>query len=90
MKVLKFYSNTCGPCKVLERNLKEAGIEYEDIDVMDPGIIDELDDDVDLLEYYHIKAVPTLVIIDARGNEIKRNVGILPVDKLKEFCNETN
>ena len=89
MKILKFYSNTCGPCKVLERNLKEAGIEYEDIDVMDPGIIDELDD-VDLLEYYHIKAVPTLVIIDSQGNEIKRNVGILPVDKLKEFCNETN
>ena len=33
MKVLKIYSRTCGPCKVLESNLQLAGIPHESIDV---------------------------------------------------------
>ena len=32
MKIIKFYSTSCGPCKVLDSNLKKAGIEYESID----------------------------------------------------------
>ena len=31
MKIIKFYSDTCGPCKVLDSNLKKAGIDYESI-----------------------------------------------------------
>ena len=31
MKILKFYSDSCGPCKVLTKNLKEAGIDVENI-----------------------------------------------------------
>ena len=33
MKILKFYSDSCGPCKVLTKNLKEAGIDVENIDI---------------------------------------------------------
>ena len=33
MKLIKVFSKTCGPCKVLERNLKQSGIEYINIDV---------------------------------------------------------
>ena len=32
MKLLKFYADWCGPCKVLTRNLDQAKIEYESID----------------------------------------------------------
>lgn len=35
MKVLKIYSRTCGPCKVLESNLQLAGIPHESIDVQE-------------------------------------------------------
>ena len=31
MKIIKFYSDTCGPCKVLDSNLKKASINYESI-----------------------------------------------------------
>ena len=33
MRVLKFFSPHCGPCRVMEQNLKEANIEYESINV---------------------------------------------------------
>lgn len=63
MKVLKIYSRTCGPCKVLESNLQLAGIPHESIDVQS---------------------------IQGEGNVVKRHSGLLGVQELKEFCNETN
>lgn len=33
MKVLKFYSRTCGPCKTLESNLQLAGIPHESYEI---------------------------------------------------------
>lgn len=61
MKVLKIYSRTCGPCKVLESNLQLAGIPHESIDVQ-----------------------------SIQDNVVKRHSGLLGVQELKEFCNETN
>ena len=34
MKLVKVYSETCGPCKVLERNLQDANIEHKSIDFL--------------------------------------------------------
>ena len=33
MKLIKIYSKTCGPCKVLEKNLKESGVKYDNVDI---------------------------------------------------------
>ena len=33
MKLIKIYSKTCGPCKVLEKNLVESGVDYDSVDV---------------------------------------------------------
>lgn len=81
MKVLKIYSRTCGPCKVLENNLQLAGIPHESIDVQ--SIQGE-----DIVSKYEIKAVPTLILVDDEGNVVKRYSGLLGVQELKEFCSE--
>ena len=44
MKLIKIYSKTCGPCKVLEKNLVESGVEYDSVDVTS----EEGEDDVDI------------------------------------------
>lgn len=83
MKVLKIYSKTCGPCKVLENNLQAAGIPHENIDIQSV-------EGENIIDKYEIKTVPTLIIIDDEGNVVKRHNGLLGVQELKEFCNEVS
>ena len=83
MKVLKFYSKTCGPCKVLEKNLQEANITHESIDIQ--SIENE-----NIIDKYEIRTIPTLILIDDEGNVVKRHNGLLGVQELKEFCNEVS
>lgn len=78
MKLLKFFSPTCGPCKVLDKNLQEAGIQYENIDITD-------ENNEELITKYNITSVPTLLGIDDNGNSVLRNRGILSVNDLIKY-----
>lgn len=80
MKIIKFYSDTCGPCKVLDSNLKKAGIDYESINA-------NSDENDTLVEKYKIRAVPTL-IKEENGIEIARHIGIMTEEQLKHWCND--
>lgn len=77
MKILKFYSDTCGPCKVLTKNLEDANIEVEPILP-----------DSDLVDTYNIRSIPTLVMVDDEGKEYKRFTGIMSTEQLKNWVNE--
>lgn len=78
MKLLKIYSKTCGPCKVLERNLKQSGIEYINIDV-------DSEEGEKISDKYEVTMVPTLLLLDDNDNLIKKNTGILNVEGIKNF-----
>lgn len=81
MRLIKLYSNSCGPCKVLENNLKQANIEHESVLVTS-------DEGEELVEKYNVRNIPTLLLLDDNDNLIKKFTGILTPDKLKEFCQE--
>ena len=83
MKLIKIYSKTGGPCKVLEKNLVESGVEYDSVDVAS-------EEGEDLTEAYGVRAVPTLLLVDDNGTLISKHVGILSVEGIKSFANETN
>lgn len=75
--VLKFYSPTCGPCKVMDANLKSIdNIEVVNVDITD-------DKNTELVDMYSIKSVPSIVILTEEGGI--KHTGILTVDKLKEI-----
>ena len=78
MKLLKVYSKTCGPCKVLERNLKQSGIEYINTDV-------DSEEGEKISDKYEVTMVPTLLLLDDNDNLIKKNTGILNVEGIKNF-----
>lgn len=80
MKIIKFYSDTCGPCRVLDTNLQRAGIAYEAVNANN-------DENDALIEKYKIRAVPTLIKED-NGVEIDRHVGIMTEEQLKHWCND--
>lgn len=84
MKVLKIYSETCGPCKVLERNLQEANISHESVDI-------DSERGGELVSKYKVRGVPTLILVNDEGHVINRYTGVMSVNELKDFfANETN
>lgn len=81
MKVIKIYSDTCGPCKVLEANLVAAGIPHESINI-------QSEEAEDIIEKFKIRSVPTLLVFNDKGELHSKFVGILSVDNLKSLVNE--
>lgn len=76
--IYKFYSPTCGPCKVLERNLQKTNLEYQSIDITD-------DANEELIEKYNIQSIPVLLKVDENGIELYRSKGVLSPDLLNEY-----
>ena len=78
--VVDFYATWCGPCKMLGPVFEELSTEINDIKFIKVDI----DEHEDLCRKYKVMSVPTLIVFD-NGKEIKRNIGFIPKDKLKEF-----
>jgi len=77
-KIYYFSAPWCGPCKMLGPVMEKSGLPFEKINV---------DNDSSLSAKYGIRNVPTLVKVDASGNEISRLVGNNPLDKIKSWYN---
>lgn len=76
-KILKFYSEACGPCKVMSKKL----IDLKNVEIKDIDIADEANED--LLNEHKIKTVPTIVVLAEDGNSLARFVGITPVENIQ-------
>lgn len=81
MKVLKFYADWCGPCKMLSNILA---------DVESPVEIEEIDIDVkpEIAIKYHVRGVPTLILIDDAENVVRRQSGVITAEQFKTFVGE--
>lgn len=85
MKLLKFYADWCGPCKMQTSIIKNLGekitIPIEEIDI---------EENLGMSKIYAVRSVPTLILLDETGEEIKRNVGVLKEKDLLEFITIEN
>lgn len=63
-KIIKFYSKSCGPCKVMTSTLSQIdNIELQEVDIED-------DSNSALLDEYKVRTIPTIVILN-EDNSIK-------------------
>ena len=78
MKAIKVYADWCAPCKVLTKTLSEMENlpEIENVNI---------DGNIALATRYSVRSVPTILIVDDDGNELKRITGNQPREKLEEF-----
>ena len=78
MKLLKIYSDTCGPCKVLEKNLQLANIEHESLNISS-------EQGEEIVDKYDVRAVPTLILLNDNNEVIKKYTGVMNIEDLKKF-----
>ena len=80
-KILKFYSPTCGPCKIMSKVLSTLeGVEIKDIDIT-------RDENEELVEQYKIRSIPTITILD-ENNEVVKSftvVVLIYVEMLEKY-----
>ena len=83
-KILKFFSPTCGPCKVMSKNLEEVtkatGVEIQNVDITD-------EDNESLLDEWKPRTVPTVIVIDSK-DKVHEFKGIVPAQKIIEVLND--
>lgn len=74
MKYLQFSAAWCQPCKMLTpimEQVKAQGIPVEKIDV---------DTNPDMSTKFGIRSIPTVILVDNNGNEVKRTTGVQTAD----------
>lgn len=80
-KILLFKLSTCSPCKLLSKLFTQLHILKEDI------VLDE-DESEELADKYHVKSVPTVIVLDNEGEELGRFVGPRTKEQLLEELNK--
>jgi len=76
--IIKFYSTTCGPCKILEKQLKDNNL------IVDKSI--NINDDTNnFVIKYNITNVPTLLKLNDGGVEVDRITNLVDLKVLKKF-----
>ena len=80
MKVIKFGAPWCGSCKsmstVVESAKDKLPMPVEDIDI---------DEQFEIARKYNVRSVPTLVVVDDSGTEVKRAVGSMNEKQFIQF-----
>jgi thioredoxin 1 len=80
--ILYFSAPWCGPCKVMsplmEQMNKQGKIKMKKINI---------DYDASTTQKYGIRNIPTMVLTDLQGNEIKRQTGAMSEQQILDFYN---
>ena len=80
-QVLYFSAKWCTACQattpIIESLKSNKAVQVATVDV---------DYDVSLTEQYNIRSVPTTIVLE-NGNEIRRNVGAINAEQLKNLIN---
>ncbi len=80
--LVDFNATWCGPCRMLKPILEEFS---ETTSVKVCSI--DTDQNENLARNYNIYSIPCIILFE-NGKEVKRNIGLLSLDELKEFVGE--
>ena len=79
MKILKFYTETCMPCKLVGKMLDKMDVEVEAINAIE---------DIAKVDEYNVCTTPTLIFLNEEGTEVDRLSGIVTEAQIKNILNK--
>lgn len=80
MKIYKFGAKWCGSCKVLQ-----GAIDGWDESIKSQLINVDAEKDFELSRKYNVRGLPTIIVADDSGNEVKRFGMQVTESDLKEY-----
>ena len=80
IELMDFWAEWCGPCQMMKPTMEEFEQAHPEIKVRKVNI----DEEEELAEKFGVSSIPCLVLLED-GEEVKRNVGVLPLKKLEKF-----
>ena len=80
MKVSLYSAPWCGSCQTVKQALNSICVEDLEIEVLDVDTLGR-----QALSKVGIKGIPTLILYDNQGNEVKRKSGALTKRQLEVF-----
>lgn len=80
--LLYFYTETCGPCRMIRPILENINKELIDLKILKINAVNNRS----LTEELNINSVPTLIFLN-NGEESSRLSGFFPENKIKEWLN---
>lgn len=83
LTLVKFYSDTCAPCKVLAPVIEQLNDSEDDLIVTNVNI----SDNPGLVQQHFVRAVPTSILFKD-GIEVSRKVGPGSLSEFKDWLNE--
>lgn len=81
MKLLKFYTNTCGRCKMLSKEL-------EGFNLVPIENIDCEEDPDNLTTKFQVRGLPSLVLVDDNGEFLRKFTGYITREDVEKIVNE--
>lgn len=72
--VVKFSSDWCNPCKVLQKTLDRLEPQYPNVNFIHVDV----EESPELAQQYQIQNIPVMVFISADGEIVNRKVGLMP------------
>ena len=84
MRILKFSAAWCGPCKTLSKVIATSDLKGHTIEEID------VDTNCAMTKTYNVRAVPTLVAVDADGAAVAFKQGALTAQQLNTWIGNLN
>lgn len=80
MKLVQYYINPCQSCDQIANLLRGMDLSHIHWEKVDASNLD-----LSCLQKIKVKRVPTLILYDNQGNEVKRKTGALTKKQLEVF-----
>lgn len=81
MKILKFYTTTCMPCRAVGKLLEKVEVPVEEINALE---------DIAAVDKYNVCTTPTLIFLNEKDEEVGRTVGMVTLSAIQEIIDNNN